>query len=113
MTTPRNLLSETLNYWLGLKMKTLILPLLLATLAGSGCANQYVIKLSNGTELIAPSKPHLKGANYYYKDARGQEVAIPQSRVTQIAPASMVEEEKKFEQPKYQKPKRHWWQFWR
>jgi hypothetical protein len=94
-------------------MKKLILPLLVTIVAFCGCAHQYVIKLSNGTELIAPSKPHLKGANYHYKDARGQDVAIPQSRVMQIQPTSMAAEEKKLEQAKYAKPKNHWWQFWR
>ena len=94
-------------------MKRLILSLFAATVACCGCAHQYAVKLTNGTELIAPSKPHLKGANYHYKDARGQDVAIPQSRVLQIQPTSMAAEEKKLEQPKYPKPKRHWWQFWR
>lgn len=72
------------------------LPVLLVLLLWSltGCVHPYVIKLSNGRELTTASKPRLKGANYYYKDARGQEVAIPQSRVIEILPASMAKEEK-------------------
>src|SRR5436190_19784174 len=94
-------------------MKTTLLPILILVASLCGCAHQYILKLSNGTELTSPSKPRLKGANYHYKDAQGRDVVIPQSRVMQIQPASMAEEEKKFQQQKYSEPKRHWWQFWR
>lgn len=92
-------------------MKKFLLPLALGLFTLCGCAHQYVVKLSNGTELSTPSKPKLKGANYYVKDAKGIEHPIPQSRVSVIQPASMAAQEKKV--AKYPKTKRHWWQFWR
>jgi hypothetical protein len=94
-------------------MKRLLLPLAAAAMMSAGCAHQYVMKLTNGTQISTPSKPKLKGANYYYKDALGRENVMPQSRVMEVEPASFVEEEKKSQQPVYHKPKRHWWQFWR
>jgi len=86
--------------------------LIILTMVLCGCASQYVMKLSNGMEVTTNGKPHLKGANYYYKDAQGRDVAVPQSRVVQIEPASMANQENKFAPPKQPKPK-HWWQFWR
>jgi hypothetical protein len=92
-------------------MRKLVLPLVLSVFALCGCAHQYVMKLTNGVEISTPSKPKLKGANYYYKDAKGNEHPIAQSRVAAIMPASFAAEEKKV--AKYPEPKRHWWQFWR
>ena len=93
-------------------MKQSLLPVVLALAVCGGCAHQYVLKLSNGMQVTSASKPRLKGAYYYYKDAQGNEVPIPQSRVMQIEPASMAAEEKKFTTPN-PNPKRHWWQFWK
>jgi hypothetical protein len=72
-------------------MKNILLILVL--LAFSGCTRAYVMKLNNGRQVVTASKPKLKGANYYYKDAKGQEISIPQSRVTEVLPASMASEE--------------------
>jgi hypothetical protein len=75
-----------------------------------GCAQHYVMKLSNGMQITADGKPKLKGSTYYYKDAQGQEHAIPQGRVQMIEPTSLAAEESKFtvEQPR----KKHWyWPF--
>jgi hypothetical protein len=75
-------------------------------LAGlTGCAHQYVIKLSNGTKVTTASKPKLKHGYYVYKDAAGNEAKpIPQGRVVEIEPASMAEEEKdQFKPPKPRK----------
>lgn len=91
--------------------KFFLLPLLLSLLALCGCAHQYVMKLSNGMVISTPSKPKLKGANYYFKDATGREHAIAQSRVSVIEPSSYAAEERKT--PNYPEPKKHWWQFWR
>ncbi|HTL57364.1 MAG TPA: YgdI/YgdR family lipoprotein [Candidatus Limnocylindrales bacterium] len=75
-----------------------------------GCSTQYVMKLSNGMKVTTANKPKLKGATYYFKDATGQINTIPQSRVLEIEPASMAEEENKFTPAKPQKS--HWWKFW-
>lgn len=89
-------------------MKKLLLFLLAMSL--SGCAHQYVMKLTNGVTITSSSKPKLRGANYYYKGPRSEEQVIPQSRVLEIEPASMAKEENKFKptEPK----KKHWyWPF--
>jgi hypothetical protein len=92
-------------------IKNLRFVCILSALALCGCAQQYVIKLNNGVQLTTASKPKLKGTNYHFKDARGQDNVVPQGRVVEIEPASMAREEKKFtpQQPQ----KKHWWQFWR
>jgi hypothetical protein len=76
-------------------MKNLYLLVLL--LSCSGCAHQYVMKLTNGMKISTPSKPKLRGSTYYFKDAKGQE-------------QSMAAEDNKFQvtPPK----KKHWyWPF--
>ena len=94
-------------------MKRLVLALAVCVFAVCGCASQYVMKLSNGGAISTPSKPKLEGSYYRYKDAKGQVYYIPQSRVLEIQPASMAEEELKSKSYSYPEPKRHWWQFWR
>jgi hypothetical protein len=91
-------------------MRKLTLILSVGVLLVCGCAHEYVMKLSNGTKLTTASKPELKGGHYYFKDATGQINVVPQSRVLEIEPASMAEEEDKFTPPKQQKS--HWWKFW-
>lgn len=93
-------------------MKKLVLPLALALTILSGCAQQYVMKLHSGLAISTPGKPRLKDGEYHYKDAHGNDNVIPQSRVSEIVPASQAKEDEKFT-PHYPKPKKHWWQFWR
>ncbi len=60
-------------------------PLLLLSLALlAGCANHYVITMSNGTQIGAQGKPELKGGSYYFKDASGKETSVSAGRVSQI-----------------------------
>jgi Bacterial protein of unknown function (DUF903) len=89
-----------------------VIPLTALGLALSlcGCATHYVMRLENGTQLTTAGKPKLKGATYYYKTGRGQTVAIPQARVLEIEPASMVSSDKPF--PTTQPKTKHWWHFW-
>ena len=91
-------------------MKKLSWILACAAALVNGCAHQYVMKLNNGVRVTTASKPQLKGANYYFKDASGQINVVPQSRVIEIEPASMAEEEEKFTPAKPKKS--HWWKFW-
>jgi hypothetical protein len=50
-------------------------------------------------QITTASKPKLKGATYYFKDASGRVNKIPQSRVIEIMPASMAKEEKTLFKP--------------
>jgi hypothetical protein len=89
-------------------MKNLCLIFLAASLCG--CASQYEMKLTNGMKISTPGKPKLRGSYYYYKDAKGDEQAVPQSRVLEIQPESMAKEENKFKAP--EPKKQHWyWPF--
>lgn len=70
----------------------LLIPVCLVALCG--CARHYVITMTNGTQIGATGKPHLKGGYYHFKDARGRESVIAAGRITEIAPASMVKPDK-------------------
>ncbi len=83
----------------------------LGLLAWSGCAQQYVMKLNNGHEIVTPSKPKLQGPVYHFKDAKGQDHVIPQGRVLEIEPVSMAREENSFKPQQPKKPK-HWYFLW-
>jgi hypothetical protein len=76
-------------------MNKLALPLVIALLALSGCAHQYVVRLGNGQSIITASKPKLKDGVYHFKDARGQDQAISSARVVEMEPASMARQETK------------------
>jgi hypothetical protein len=76
-----------------MKRLLLCLSFALSAAALSGCSHTYVMKLTNGQTITTNGKPKLKGATYYYKDAQGNEVRIPQSRVSVIGPASMMKDE--------------------
>jgi hypothetical protein len=93
-------------------MKTLLLPLLVSLLVLCGCAHEYVIKLSNGSQVTAASKPKLQGSAYHYKDAYGRDISIPSGRVTEIEPTSSAKEETKTFQPPAEKKQRHWYFLW-
>jgi len=91
-------------------MKRMALLALLGSLLLSGCSTSYVMKLSNGAQIQSANKPKLKGSTYYYKDAHGNTVTIPQSKVLEIEPTSMTSEDQKFT-PAAPK-KKAWWHFW-
>jgi len=90
------------------------LILLAGLLVLSGCATQYVIKLTNGNEITSSSKPRLQGNVYRFKDATGAEHVIQRGRVMEIEPASMAKAEKKPKSvPTASTPhKRHWYFLW-
>lgn len=82
-------------------MHRFALLLFISLAALTGCARQYVMRLSNGTKLLTASKPKLKSGYYTYKDAVGNVNKVPQGRVLEIEPASMAAEEKnRFAPPK-------------
>jgi hypothetical protein len=80
-----------------------------------GCMHQYLMKLSNGDEIISLSKPKLQGTNYLFTGDGGTRYMIPESRVTKIRAVKVVNEEKRPATPSppvnQQKPKR-WYFLW-
>jgi hypothetical protein len=95
-------------------LKKIIYPLLLGAFVLSGCASQYVIRLNNGMDITAASKPKLDGAVYRFKDAKGEERVVSRGRVIEIEPASLARAEKKPKSvPTGSTPhKRHWYFLW-
>ena len=78
-----------------------------------GCASQYVVKLTNHSQITTIGKPKLKDNVYYCKDAKGQTFTIPQGRVAEIEPASFAQEEEKENRfTPVSQSKKHWyWPF--
>ena len=94
-------------------MNKATLPLIIGLIVLSGCAHQYVMRLSNGAEITTPTKPQLKEGVYYFKHARGEEHFVPASRVREVAPASMAAREAKpHSAPGAPHKKRHWYLLW-
>ena len=94
-------------------MKTPRLPLLIALMVLTGCASAYVLKLTNGTQIVTPGKPRLKDGVYYFKDAKGEEQSVLAARVREVAPASMAEVENKSQPVKMKSDqKRKWYFLW-
>jgi len=75
-------------------MRKTFLPALALLLVLTGCAQNYVIKMSDGTSVQSKTKPKLVNGFYHYTDASGQEGRpIYSGRIREIAPASMVTDE--------------------
>ena len=66
--------------------------MLVLTLA-SGCARSYVLTLNNGSRIVSAGKPKLAGGHYIYQDVRGEKFSVPASRVREIAPTSMAQDD--------------------
>jgi hypothetical protein len=75
-------------------MKPLMLIAFLIALGAAGCAHQYKIVLNNGTQITASHKPKLEHGFYRFKDINGKEVVIPEGRVQEVGPASMIQDQK-------------------
>jgi len=67
--------------------------LVLLALLLTGCAQTYVITLSNGGRVVCAGKPRLKNGYYTYKDVRGEQFTVSELRVREVAPASMSQSE--------------------
>jgi hypothetical protein len=94
------------------RMNRLPLLILLGALALSGCARHYVLTLHNGSQVDAWGKPKLTNGNYHFKNAQGKDSQMSASRVSEIAPASMVRDEQKALTPPKPARKRHWYYLW-
>jgi hypothetical protein len=77
----------------------LFLVFLLCAATLCGCAHRYVVTLDNGRRITAASKPKLKGERYVFKDINGKPGYVPAGRVREIAPASMVKDDKQMFNP--------------
>ena len=88
-----------------------VLALLMALPLLPGCAHRYLLKLTNGDQMISISKPKAQDGNYHYRDEDGVECVIPRSRVANIETGA-VQEEKKPAAPTTPKKPRHWYFLW-
>ncbi|HSU55925.1 MAG TPA: YgdI/YgdR family lipoprotein [Candidatus Dormibacteraeota bacterium] len=75
-------------------MKRTLLAAIALTCFLTGCAQSYVMRMTNGNSVRTASKPKLERGYYTYNDARGNKVYVPQGRVTEIMPASMATDDK-------------------
>ena len=96
---------------LGIKCK-LALLLLVSLAVLCGCAHQYLMKISNGDQIISFSKPKLNEGRYYFTDDMGQEHVISQSRVVKIETVSVAQEKEKPLSPAKPKKPKHWYFLW-
>lgn len=56
----------------------------------TGCAQHYIMTLSNGERLWSKGKPHLVEGFYVYKDGSGHDAKVQAYFVREIAPQSMA-----------------------
>ena len=93
--------------------RKLALTLLLSLSGLCGCAHQYLMKISDGDQIVAASKPKLQGTRYYFKDDTGVTHVIPQSRVVKIETISVVKQrEEEPSSPAMPKKPKHWYFLW-
>ena len=90
----------------------LAMTLLVSLAVLCGCAHEYLMKLSNGDQIIAFSKPQAQGTNYLFTDGTGMQHVIPKSRVATIEGISVVKKEEKPSSPAKPKRPKHWYFLW-
>ena len=92
-------------------MKKATLPLIIAMVVLTGCMSHYVMRLNNNCVITTATKPQLKDGVYYFKDAKGEEQAVAEFRVREIAPARMAAREDKPQPVQMHQRKKHKWYF--
>jgi hypothetical protein len=90
----------------------LALTLLVGLAVLCGCAHQYLMKLSDGDQIISLNKPKLQGTVYCFTNGTGQPDMIPQSHVVKIQAVSIAKEEQKPLFPPKPKKPTHWYFLW-
>ena len=90
----------------------LALTLLVTQALLSGCAHQYLMKLSNGDQLLSYSKPKKQGDSYHCTGETGVNFFVPQNRVVKIKAVSVVKEETKPVAPAKPRRPKHWYFLW-
>jgi len=94
---------------------SLSLTLLVGLVGLCGCVHEYLIKLSNGDQVISLSKPRSQGTNYFFTDTTGSASMVPRSRVVKIRAISFVEDGRKPAPPPSSEPPKkpkHWYLLW-
>jgi hypothetical protein len=89
-----------------------VLTLLIGLALMPGCAHRYLLKLTNGDQMISISKPTARDGNYHYRDQDGVECVIPRNRVASIETGAVESKEKKSDTPAGPKKSRHWYLLW-
>jgi len=92
--------------------RKLALTLFVSVTGLCGCAHQYLIKFSDGYQVVSTSKPKLQGTSYHFTDEMGDEQVVSQSRVLKIRPVSVVKEQEKPLSPAKLKKPKHWYFLW-
>lgn len=92
--------------------RRLALTLMVSLAACCGCAHQYLLKLSDGDQIISLSRPKSQGTNYYFTDDVGVGHVIPQNRVVKITAGAVPTEEKMPRSPTRPKSPKHWYFLW-
>ena len=66
---------------------SILLAALLVALA-AGCAQHYTVRLTNGNEITAYSKPRLAEGRsaFTFKDRTGKVMSVPAGKVAEISP---------------------------
>jgi hypothetical protein len=77
-----------------------------------GCAHEYLLKLHDGDEILAMTKPKLQGTNYFFTDRTGSPCVIAESHVAKIRAVTVVEEKPKQVTPPPPKKPKHWYFLW-
>ena len=96
-----------------LRMKRIVvIAPLIGLVVLCGCAHQYLMKLSNGDQILSLSKPKRQGTLYKFTDESGESHLIPRDRVAKIRAVSIVNEEQKPSRPPGPKKAKHWYFLW-
>ena len=70
--------------------KTALIFLTGGLLLLTGCAQRYVMTLSNGQRIWSKGKPHLVEGFFVYKDGSGHDAKVQAYYVREVAPQSMA-----------------------
>ena len=99
----------------GIMKSRLPFTLLVGLVGLCGCAHQYLMKLSDGDQIISASKPRLQGTSYHFTDGAGARYVIPQSRVVKIRAVTVVnqrQEPASLPSPVQPTKPKHWYFLW-
>jgi hypothetical protein len=92
------------------------LALLVGLVGLCSCTHyQYLMKLSDGAQVISLTRPKFEGTNCYFTDGTGAPTRVARSRVIKIRAVTPVQEEAKpasSSRPAQPKKPKHWYFLW-